>query len=208
MAEKSAGRPPGAKTMKHGFYYNKLRPCLKCDKHKDESCPYFFEKAGREHQQEFMFDEFGVARCVPEANYFKYLRNLFKKSYKITEGDEPLLDKMCMIIIRSGRVEEYLADEGLLQMRKLKDDKTGQIHDVLAQNLLKKDAYFDDKMIREWLENLKISRKSRDVISEDDDLAIVFTQEKSIKIKGSNKEQVKELAQKVSAKIQNDKNPG
>ncbi len=201
FTDKKPGRPVGSKGYKHSFYVNKMKPCSNCNKFQDESCPYYYSHEGRENMQEYMFDEFGVARCVPEFKYFNELKKQFKSAYKITEAEAPLLDKMCMIMIRSGRVEEYLADEGLIQIRNVVDEKSGKVFEVPAQNLLKKDAYFDDKMIKEWLNNLKISRKERDVDSGSDDLAIVFTQEKRVEIKG-NKEEIKKLVQKNQEKIQ------
>ncbi len=200
FTDKKPGRPVGSKGYKHSFYINKMKPCAKCSKFLDESCPYYFSLEGRETMQEYMFDEFGVARCVPEFKYFNNLKKQFKEAYSITEAEAPLLDKMCMIMIRSGRVEEYLADEGLIQIRNVVDEKSGKVFEVPAQNLLKKDAYFDDKMIKEWLNNLKISRKERDVDSDKDDLAIIFTQEKRVEIKGS-KETIKKLVSKNKEKI-------
>lgn len=197
---KKPGRPKGIKGFNHSFYTNKMKPCSKCKKFLDESCPYYFEHEGREHLQEFMFDDFGVARCVPEFKYFNKLKKQFIEAYKITEAEKPLLDKMCMIMIRSGRVEEYLADEGLIQLRNVIDEKSGKVFEVPAQNLLKKDAYFDDKMVKEWLSNLKISRKERDVEDTDNDLALVFTQEKKVTIKG-NPEQVKKIVQEKGQQI-------
>lgn len=196
---KKPGRPVGSKGFKHGFYVNKMRPCLGCPKFDDETCPYYYVIPGKENMHEHMFDDFGVNRCVPEYKYFQKLKKEFMEAYSISKADEPLLDKMCMVLIRTGRVEEYLADEGLVQIRNVKDEKTGRILEVPAQNLLKKDAYFDDKVVREWLSNLKISRKERDVTSTNDDLAIVFTQEKSVKIQG-NKEEIKEIVQNMNSK--------
>lgn len=199
--DKKPGRPVGSKGIKHGFYVNKMRPCMGCPKFDDETCPYYYIIPGKENMHEHMFDDFGVNRCVPEYKYFEKLKKEFTNAYQITEAEKPLLDKMCMILIRTGRVEEYLADEGLVQIRNVKDEKTGRILEVPAQNLLKKDAYFDDKVVREWLSNLKISRKERDVETTNDDLAIVFTQEKSVKIQGS-KEDVKKMLINNKEKIQ------
>ena len=204
FTDKKPGRPLGSKGYRHSFYINKMKPCSKCPKFLDESCPYYYSQKGREHMQEYMFDEFGVARCVPEFRYFSSLKKMFRAEYNIKPAEEPLLDKMCMILIRSGRVEEYLADEGLIQIRNVVDEKSGKVFEVPAQNLLKKDAYFDDKMVKEWLNNLKISRKERNINEDKDDLAIVFTQEKKVIIKGK-KEEVQQLVQN-SEKIRGELN--
>ncbi len=201
FTDKKPGRPKGSSGIKHGFYVNKMRPCMSCSKFQDESCPYYYVVPQSESMQEHMFDEFGVNRCVPEYKYFQLLKKEFTSAYTITKAEEPLLDKMCMILIRTGRVEEYLADEGLVQIRNVKDEKSGRVLEVPAQNLLKKDAYFDDKVVREWLGNLKISRKERDVESGKDDLAIIFTEEKSVKIQG-NKAEVKQMISDNKEKIQ------
>ena len=201
FSDKKPGRPKGSHGIKHGFYVNKMKPCMGCPKFEDETCPYYYVIPGKENMQEHMFDEFGTNRCVPEYRYFDKLRKEFKSAYSITTAEEPLLDKMCMILIRTGRVEEYLADEGLVQIRNVKDEKSGRILEVPAQNLLKKDAYFDDKVVREWLSNLNISRKERDVESGKDDLAIIFTEEKSVKIQGK-KEDVKKMIENNKDKIQ------
>lgn len=174
--ERTAGRPRGS-SYKHGFYINKFRPCVPCKMRKDGSCPYFYKIQGLEHLHEHSYDEFGVNRCVPEMKYFDNMKKLFKEQFQLKPADEPILDKMCMTLVRSGRVEEYIADQGLTQIRSLKDEKTGEIHKVEMQNLLKRDAYFEDKMFKEWLDNLKISRKSRDEEQDDSDLAIEFTKE-------------------------------
>ena len=172
----TSGRP-STQYYKHGFYINKFRPCLSCPKQKDGSCPYFYTIKGLEHLHEHSFDTFGVNRCVPEIKYFESLKKIFKEQFKLTPSDEPILDKMCMSLVRSGRVEEYIADQGLTQMRAMKDEKTGEIHKFEVQNILKRDVYFEDKMFREWLDNLKISRKSRDEADNPSDLAIEFTKE-------------------------------
>lgn len=207
MEESTKGRK-GA--IKHNFYVNKMKPCLKCPKQKDGTCPYFFEIKGKEYLHEFMFDDFGVNRCVPEFQYFINLKKTFKEEYKISDADEPLLEKMCMIMVRAARVEEYLADEGLVHIRKFKDEKTGEVHEGMVQNLLKKDAYFDDKMLREWLDNLKISRNSREQIKDDEDIALILTSTKTMKIKGTRDpkkvsemiESAKDIQAKLSTDIQ------
>lgn len=194
-----AGRPR-AGLYKHGFYSNKFKPCHSCPKQKDGSCPYFHVIKGLEHMHEHSYDSFGVNRCVPEMRYFENLKKLFREEHQLKEADEPLLDKMCMILVRSGRVEEYLADQGLTQIKKIKDDKTGQVFETEIQNILKKDAYFDDKMFREWLDNLRMSKRSREQIDEDSDLAIVFTKELKIKAKKRAVETLKEIQQELTDK--------
>lgn len=190
------GRPKGFNYKKHGFYLNKMKPCNSCPKMKDESCPYFHRLDGKEHLHQLLSDEFGVYRCVPEFKYFQNLKETFSETYKLTKADKPLMEKMCMILVRAARVEEYLADEGLVQIKNMKDDKTGEIKEVTVQNMLKKDAYFDDKIIREWLDNLNLSRKNRLEEKEERDFAIVLT--KKIEVKG-NKQKAAALINKIKS---------
>lgn len=173
------GRPKKS-PYKHGFYYNKFKPCSSCPRNKDNSCPYFHLKEGQENMYEHVYDSFGINRCTIEVNYFENLKKIFTEQFKLTKSDMPLLEKMCMIIIRAGRVEEYIAEKGLTQIRNVKDEKSGLVYETEIQNILKKDAYFEDKMLREWMENLKMSRKSRTEDQEEQDLAIIFTKKKTV----------------------------
>lgn len=175
ITKRPRGRP--ATNYKHGFYSNKFRPCSTCPKMKDNTCPYFHMIPKKEHMYKHMFDEFGVNRCVPESNYFENLKKTFTEKFDLEDSDMPLLEKMCMIIVRSGRVEEYIADQGLTQKRMLKDDKSGMVFETEIQNILKKDAYFEDKMLREWMQNLKIARNARDPKDNEDDIALILTSE-------------------------------
>ena len=170
------GRPERT-PYKHGFYYSKFKPCSTCPRNKDKTCPYFHQIVGMEHKYKHSYDSFGINRCTIEIDYFDMIKKIFREQFKLTKADEPLLEKMCMIIIRAGRVEEYIAEKGLTQMRMIKDDKTGLVYEAEIQNILKRDSYAEDKMLREWMENLKMSRKSRTEDKEEDDLAIVFTKE-------------------------------
>lgn len=209
-AEKKTGEPfnlntkvgrPRLGKIKHGFYVDKMRPCSKCPKQLNGTCPYFYVIKGMEHMHQHMHDEFGVNRCVPEYHYFNNLLNSFKEDYDFKRSDLPLVEKMCMILVRASRVEQYIADQGLTQIRTLKDDRTGELRDAEMQNLLKKDAYFDDKMFREWLELMRVSRKDRKEIDTNDDIAIVLTTEKKLTIKGKRKSP--EEIEKAIAEIAN-----
>ena len=90
-------------------------------------------------------------------------------------GAQFLLKLKVIIMIRLGRVESYMADTGLVQATPVFNPKTGETHWLDAQNILKKDAYYDDRTLKQWLESLKLTKeKDEDGGKQKIDIALSF----------------------------------
>ena len=143
----------------HGFYSNKFFPCNRCPRNNQTKV---WDKQSKCEEKRFL-DKFGIERCSIEHKEFERLLNHFFKEYDhLNIADQPTVERMIMIMIRLGRVESYLADSGLVQATPVFNPKSGETHWLDAQNVLKKDAYYDDRTLRQWLESLRLTKDKDD----------------------------------------------
>ncbi len=161
------------KNYKYGFYSDKFKPCIKCEDR--GRCPYNEELEGKEELYAPMFDEFEIQRCTKEIlTYVSILEDL-DEDFDFLKADEHNVKNYAFLKVRLGRALRYMADKGVTQIRKMKDEK-GQIHEVEMQNILQKGFYFDIKAVKDSAQALKISREAREPQEHKHDLALIFTQ--------------------------------
>lgn len=143
----------------HGFYSNKFFQCSRCPRNQESK---LWDKMSKCVEKKFL-DRFGIERCSFESDEFnRLIAHFFKEYDHLVEADMPSVERMVMIMIRLGRVESYMADSGLVQSIPVFNPKTGQTHWMDAQNVLKKDAYYDDRTLKQWLESLRLTKEKDD----------------------------------------------
>lgn len=153
----------------HGFYVSANFLCCK-------ACEFKKACQGRGDFKDFM----GIERCI----YEEQLYIGFMKQIEAELEDEPLklihlatANILLADYLTFCRAHRYLTKEGLVMKFKIKDDKSGEIKEILAQNILKKDMYYQKRSILEFLSSLKLSRASRDPATQKFDLAMKFQSE-------------------------------
>lgn len=126
--------------------------------------------------------------CLQEINFFLEVKNAFMDDYELLTTDKIVLDNMIykMIIINRGR--KFVSSKGSVQNTPVFNPKTGETHFSLTPNALDRSLYYHEKDLREWLENLKFSRKDRDeAVDESKDVALEFTKTETIKVTGKGR---------------------
>lgn len=191
-------------------HYTLLTLCSICPQYQNKTCPCIFSKEGYKAMFNPYIDPAGEHRCRLEANYLNKLKKTFMLKNNLSKNEEPFVDMMLLDFLMAYRASKYVAQKGLVQITKVKDKVSGQVHDIEIQNILKKDIYFDQKLIREWADSLQVTPKSKRLIDTDkDDVAIVFSnytkelekaQKKSIEAKGSVRK-LKKLFEKGKEKV-------
>lgn len=161
--------------LKHGFYSAGLAFCEKCpylDKEDRENCPRY---------RTFVESVSGLGRCDFEREDLQKLYVQFNQDFELLDSDKTILKEMLYSLIGLKRSRRYLGRRGLIQKQKIKDDKSGKVYDTFSLNRVKKDMYYAEKNIREWLEQLKIARSQRDSGTQGLDLSLEIMKEGKLK---------------------------
>jgi hypothetical protein len=177
FTDEERGRPTSEKAKAkislnaqlHGFYVSSNFLCCSACKLKDDC-----SLKGK------FTDWIGEERCQAEADMYKVIMAAIEEELE----DEPLrsihlftANILVADYITFCRAHKYLTKKGLVTRIKIKDDKTGEIKEIDAQNILKRDMYYQKRSILDFLASLKLDRAGRDPSSQKFDLAIKFTSE-------------------------------
>jgi len=163
--------------IKHSFYAVGLANCEKCpylDEEHRTKCPKY-----REMKEQVS----GMGICWFEHDDLKQMYDKFTQDFELLESDKIVLKEMLYSFIALKRSRRYLSRHGLIQKQKIKDDKTGMVFDTESLNRVKKDMYYAEKNIREWLEQLSLARSSRNVTAQGLDLSLEIMKDGKFKKK-------------------------
>lgn len=154
---------------KHGFYVKGYVTCECCPYYKDgKVCKKYCENETEE----------GNHFCSFEIEMFNDFKEKVINDFDLKDTDLDVLDEMIFKRISLHRGRAYLATAGMVMKSPTCNPKTGEVYWLDAPNPLLSKIDYASKDVREWLENLKISRKSREPTKNHMDIAIMFTEKK------------------------------
>lgn len=143
-----------AQRMKHGISALHFRRCTFCE-----------QKDLCEHRGVLKVN--GLGRCKIESDIFDYTVKSFEEEYKINKVQQIKLYLVAYNILRSLRASQWIADNGLVKIQYVKDEK-GKLFQNEVPNPLDKSLYFIDKSIREWFAELRKDTGSKAKIQPED----------------------------------------
>lgn len=133
---------------KHGINSRGFKPCDRCA-----------DKAWCKRRGELKVND--IDRCIIEKEMADYIYNTFNEEFNLTKSEQVQCLWIVETMIRSIRASNWITDNGLTQKQFIKDEK-GKVYENIIASCLDKSMYYLNRDVREWLQELKLSRKSKE----------------------------------------------
>ena len=150
---------------KHSYRIAGFAKCTNCPYGAKTNCPY----------KGMLITPDGEDRCRWEYDESLRLYETYTNDFDLLSSDIEALKILIMGVIKQKRADKYIADVGVTEETYIKG-KDGMIKKVKVQNILKKDSYYSERTIREWLQSMALNREKRKVTTSKNSITIKFTE--------------------------------
>jgi hypothetical protein len=152
-------------SLKHSFYLSGFAKCSRC--------PYFKYCNDCPKLNQMIIDN--VSHCSYEKEFFDKTKKTIERDFELKPTDLVIIDSMIHKMILVMRARKYISDAGVTIQTPDFNPKTGDEHWMDTPNPLLKPLYYMERDVREWLDNMNLSRKGRESDVKKIDIALELT---------------------------------